>query len=294
MFTLVGHDGPVHMLAFAPDGMTLASGGRDGSVRIRAMDGERLRVECGGPVQAVAFSHDGRMLAVGGIGGPVRLIDTVTGKITSEVPPPPGPSVTGLVFLPDARTLAIATGDRARSDRPGYVALWNTQTRKMGPTRHLDANGIVALAGTPKRRALAIRGGGGSLAVWDVVYAAPKSITGPRKPSPAAAFGPDGRVLAIADDWEVRIFDSETGAATSVLAGHKGRVGGIAFGPDGRTLATGSWDGIVRVWDLAAGGRERAAYHWDIGRITAIAYAPDGLLLAAAGDTGNVLLWDAA
>src|SRR5215831_14028647 len=39
-----------------------------------------------------------------------------------------------------------------------------------------------------------------------------------------------------------------------------GRVFSVAFSPDGKTLAAGSWDGTVRLWEVAT-GKELHQFH---------------------------------
>jgi WD40 repeat protein len=65
----------------------------------------------------------------------------------------------------------------------------------------------------------------------------------------------------------------------------------IAFSPDGQWLATGSWDGVARVWDLAAGQEVGHMKHPD--KVLALTFSPNGQWLATlSGQTAYV--WDAA
>ena len=68
----VGHDGAVEAAAFSRDGMIVATGGADQTVRLHdvATGEEFLRLELGVHVRDLAFSPDGSALAViGGLPG---------------------------------------------------------------------------------------------------------------------------------------------------------------------------------------------------------------------------------
>ncbi len=71
-------------------------------------------------------------------------------------------------------------------------------------------------------------------------------------------FSPDGKAFAVGApvgaglEHGVRVDDWPAGKLRHTFAGHRGRVTALAFAPDGKALASGSADGTVLVWDLAA------------------------------------------
>jgi WD40 repeat protein len=77
-----------------------------------------------------------------------------------------------------------------------------------------------------------------------------------------------------------------------VLAASANTVRGVAFSPDGTILATGGYDNILRLWDVAT-GRKRADLSGHTEWIESVAFAPDGRVVASGGLDG-VRLWDVA
>jgi WD40 repeat protein len=67
---------------------------------------------------------------------------------------------------------------------------------------------------------------------------------------------------------------------------HASQVHGLAFSPDGKTLAAGSYDSLVRFWDVASGGELRQPT-CPLSRVWSLAFSPDGKTLYAGGQSGG-------
>src|SRR5262249_41630168 len=65
----------------------------------------------------------------------------------------------------------------------------------------------------------------------------------------------------------------------------------VAFSPDTRTLASGSYDGTVKLWEVAT-GRERGTLKGHEGAVYSVAFAPDGHTIASGSFDATVRLWN--
>jgi WD40 repeat protein len=112
------------------------------------------------------------------------------------------------------------------------------------------------------------------------------------------AFHPDGSMLATADNsanqYNLRLWDVETGKLIKTLEGHSHKVLSIAFSPDGQILASGSADGSVRLWDVHSGEllHVLGGYSYPSVSVRSVAFDPASQILASGGSDNVIRLWD--
>ncbi|MBX3066231.1 MAG: PD40 domain-containing protein [Anaerolineae bacterium] len=68
----------------------------------------------------------------------------------------------------------------------------------------------------------------------------------------------------------------------------------VALSPDGTIFVGGTWDGVVKAWDIASGNLLWAArWHGIVNTLFGLSFSPDGSLLAVTGDDGSLRLLNA-
>jgi WD40 repeat protein len=128
--------------------------------------------------------------------------------------------------------------------------------------------------------------------LWRVSEALAGTLEGHQGAITAAAFSPDGRVLATAsDDRNVFLWDVATHKKLATLSGHQDKVLAVAFSPDGKTLASAGDDYKVKIWN-AVSHSEVATLSGHKNHVLSIAFSRDGRILASASDDNTVKLWD--
>lgn len=244
--TLRDHSAIITSVAFSPDGSLLASAGKEGVVRVWEVKTGQVLWRLGGrtlAVTAVAFSPDGSLLASGGYDKVISLWDVKTGQIVRTLAGH-ADSVTAVAFSPDGLRLASASHDKtarvwevqsgqalfALEGHAGglttiayspdgqwlgtgsvdrTVKLWAAPTGTIERTLDGFQNRLADVDFSPDSQQLVMVTDGREAQIrkmktWEVL----------RKFEPredftysAAAFSPDGKLLALANSFDVSLWD---------------------------------------------------------------------------------------
>lgn len=290
MQVLSGHTDLVRGLAYAPDGATLASAGRDRSVRLwdLAAGAERARLlgHTNG-VHAVAFHPDGATLSSGG-DRTVRLWEATSARPLAVLRGHTA-TVLGLAYSPDGRTLASAAAHREGRKYTGthsQVILWDLDTLRPKSVVTMTAwLGAWCVDYNPDGTQLALGTSQSVVARW-FPNALPAECTYDARlilKDPGSPYGPSNRFVP-ENHWV------PPGVESPLPLYQNAAVVCVAHAPDGRTLAAtgGRW---VKLWDTET-GRRAVTMKGHKETVQSIAFTPDGDTLVSAAVDGTIRFWD--
>jgi WD40 repeat protein len=300
----------LRMVAFSPDGKTLACACLDKTVRLLDVSGVRpegktpaklkQRVLQGGG-NTVAFSPDGKLLA-SRLGGTIHLWDATRAEPQelAVFQAAAEPLSDGLAFGNNSKLLAVP----GRGKDPA-VQIWDLTD----PRQPVEKTVIAHVGG--KHALISLAFGPGDKTLWATTHEGSLlhcDLTAPdaKKGSMLQVISHAGRCVAVAPDGKTLLnFDSSmlpvcclwdiTGKPTekAVYKGRKYYFDSLAFAPDGQAVVTGSAHGSVRVWDLKGWElQERRPLTGAPSEVRSVAFTPGDQRLLTASYLDALRVWD--
>lgn len=300
-------------VAVSPDGRWVATCGDDGTVKLHRWPQRTLghSFTCELPhATAVAFSPDSQLLAAAWSWHPdvrpqppfgrVAVFDVASGQ-----PRRPPCDIAGWVwrvqFDATGRKIVVADGvtpkPQSQQTSHAYVIDWSSGATLCSV--HLSEPRCRSAVLTPDGSVL-VTASENAIATWSVA-------TGRRLAERRAKAGGnfvlvmrDGRSLITGNEATIEILALPSLQWEQVLtqqhdlnpSGLADQVGDVTLDPTGRTLVSGSWNGMLTIWDLATRQAMVTMEAHDTG-VHRVTFSADGQTLFSAGHDGRVRVWSA-
>ena len=287
-----GHTSDVLAAAWSPDGRRLATGARDGRVRIVAVPG--ADGADGGPLELVghdanvwriAWSPDGAQVATASADKTVRIWDAITGHELRSISAHEN-RMYGVAFSRDGRVVATSGADHT-------ARLWDATTWREIRTLSGHDGTVFSVELTPDGRTAVTASQDGTVRLWNVEDGTIlRTLTGHADWVYHATLAPDGtRVASAARDGTAKVWSIASGRCTATLV-HPLRVNSVAFTADGRHVATAAHDAVLRVFATGSGQEVRRLRGHDAAIWTVACAATGGRIATGSGDR-TIRLWEA-
>ena len=285
VMTLKGHEDSVNSLSYSEDGLFIASGSEDGTVRVwdtRSGEATLDPLRSGnGKVTAVVFAPSGKSVVSGTETGTVCIWNILAGQSTMQQLFGHSESVVSVAVSSDSRIIASASCDRTvRVWRIGTGQLLTVLTGHDDPSKGVavSPNGQVTTSGS-----------------YNFTNIESHKIDLTDRPNFRVSETKQFMVWIKGQSICLWTQQNQDKPSLICLDGHTAAVRSAVISPDSSYVASASDDGTIRIWDVA-GGNESVQ---SISAVLPLSNAPvlqavsrQGANIVSVWDDGSITLWD--
>jgi WD40 repeat protein len=234
-------------------------------------------------IDSLACSPDGHYIAAGTEDNKVWLW-TITDKQRAHCLEGPKGHVWSVIFSPDSQYLACGGED-------GTVCVWNVSSGKELWRRAVHDSATVhqVFFSSDGTRVQVLAGN--NVTTFNVLPGGkPVTLTGFRQSSWIAPTSDDHTFVSLEDD-RICIRSAIVGTERRHFSTDDMKFACATLSPDRWLLATGGWDHVVRLWEVAT-GKEIVSFRGHSGDIRSLAFDQSGSLLVSGSEDTTGLVWD--
>lgn len=286
---LTAHEDWVHSVVVSTDGVWMASGADDKTVKIWDMATGECRMTLSGHMEnvaSVAITPDGKQVLSASFDESVRVWDVASGK-----------ELACLEGHSDKIWSVIALQDNARAltaGLDGLLMLWDLATGahlKIITSGADEADNIFGCAVNRAGNQALSGHRDGQIRLWSLESdKCLMTLKGHSDLVYSVQFTADGRyAVSGSEDHTVKIWNLDAGACVATLEGHEEGVHTVALSPDGTLIASsGFTDLTVRLWDWKSGACLQMLTTDEYWTPISVTFSPDGARLVVGTADGKI------
>ena len=293
LLDLRGHTDSANSVCFSPDGLRIASGSSDGTIRIwDALTGDEVMkaFNIASKILSVSFSPNGKWIALGSSDCQIRVLEVLMGDDIIELLSIKGHTgdVTSVAFSPDQNYITSGSKDRT-------VRVWDAKTGKETLEAIVQhSQGIYSVCFTPSGNHIVscsfsivrMSDARTSKQIW---ISSPSSTIGWFH---CSAISPDG-VHIVAGGTSLSLWNWRAGDGAIERFLRSGPVSSVGFSPDGAYIVLGSIGNSVHVWDVKTGREIVKPFEGHMKEVVSVSFSPDGTRIVSGSVDHSICVWDA-
>ena len=247
---LEGHRGGLRSVAYSPDGLLVATGSRDCSVKIwEASTGAcRLSLDLSETVYNIVFSIDGSRLAVS------TLTTNFLYDLRSRTPRPLREGPTRYDGRARGARAMSLQGDRVIARNAKKAEIWSAVTGEQLLELTEHAENILSVAFSPDGAEVAIAADDRTVVVYDSWTGQRRQVHEMSLGAHSVAYSPEGDLIAMGDySGRIRVCDAKSGTFVADFERRIGPISGheLQFTADPRSLLSRSdSNATIHMWNI--------------------------------------------